>query len=378
MTSGRKVLRWFGALLMVVVATALVACGGDDESGGEAKSGGSAASTPKVDTSALGPQAAEMQKLYDAARKGGEDKVVVYAGLYTYLKPMWDAFSKRFPGITIEGKDTFGAPMETTIGQEVASRPAQRGDIALTADTTMLHLADNGLLQSYKPPAAVGVEGGQFVYKDNLLTAANYGFYGNLVNTDVVKKVPKSWEDLLDPALKGKVALMDPTKAGPGNGALTTLAVDPRYGLDYAEKLKANDLRSEATPPEVINKVVNGTYGVGVFTGYTTYLDLKKKGAPVDFVYPVQKGVWVPIEYFGFIQNAPHPNAAKLLMNWYYSPEAAKMLPQLGEASPIAGSPTPKGIPPVDQIPQLEPTTLDERLKAQERDTERLQSLFGA
>ncbi len=368
MTTRRMLTR----LVAMTATLALAAgCGGDDETG---DAGGSSAS-PSADTAGLGPQAAELQALYEAARKGGEDKVVVYAGQYTLMKPVFDAFTKRFPEIKIEGKDTFGAPMETTIGQEVRGKPAQRGDIAHTADTTMLNLANNDLLQAYKPPAATGVEGDQLVYRDNLLTAANYSFFGNLVNTEVVPDA-KSWEALLDPKLRGKVLIQDPTKAGSGNGILTTLANDERYGIEYAKRLKANGAVSAATYPELLNKVVDGTYGVAMYGGYTAYLGFKEDGAPVKFVFPVEGGVWIPIEYFGLIKNAPHPNAAKLLMNYFYTPEGAKALTSIGAASAVKDAPTPEGIPPIAKIDQLNSTPLDTRLENQEKYTAQLEDIF--
>lgn len=361
--------------LMAATALALGAgaCGGDEEADTAAST---TAETQAVDTAALGPQAAELQKLYEAARQGGEDQVVVYAGQYTLMKPVFDAFTKRFPDIKITGKDTFGAPMETTIGQEVTGKPAQRGDIAHTADTTMLNLADKDLLQAYRPPAATGVEGDQLVYKDNVLTAANYSFFGNMVNTEVVKDAP-SWESLLRPEVRGKVLIQDPTKAGSGNGILTTLANDDRFGIEYARRLKANGVVSAATYPELLNKVVDGTYGVAMYGGYTAYLGLKEKGAPVDFVFPVEGGVWIPIEYFGLIKNAPHPNAAKLLMNFFYTPEGAKALTSIGAASAVKDAPTPEGIPPIADIEQLNSTPLETRIENQEKYTKQLTDIFG-
>lgn len=364
------------AALAAAAVFTLTACA---SGGGNTTGGTSAAPTESasVDTDALGPQAAELQALYDAALEEGEEKVVVYAGQYTRMKPIFDAFSARFPGIRIEGKDIFGAPMETTIGQEVASQPAERGDIADTADTTMLNLADAGLLEPYKPPAAEGVEGDQLVYEDNLLTAGHYSFFGNMVNTDVVDNVPQSWEDLLDPELSGKVTIQDPTKAGSGNGILTTLANDEDYGIEYAQQLKDSGVVIAPTPPELQQKVVDGTYGVAVFCSYTAFLGFEADGAPVEFVFPIEGGVWIPVEYFGLIKDAPHPNAAKLLINYFYTPEAADVLTTLGMVSVMEGAPTPEGIPPIAEIDQLTSTPLDTRLENQAEYTEQLVEIFN-
>lgn len=372
MARGPKVI---ALTLAATAALTLSACASGG--GAAAPTGGGSEPSASVDTDALGPQAAELQELYDAALEEGEDKVVVYAGLYSRMKPMFDAFTARFPGIRVEGKDTYGAPMETTIGQEVASQPAERGDLAHTADTTMLNLADNGLLEAYKPPAAEGVEGDQLVYQDNLLTATDYSFFGNLVNTDVVDTVPESWEALLEPELRDKIAIQDPTKAGSGNGILTTLANDPDYGIEYAQSLKDNGLSIQPSAAELQQKVVDGTYGVAIFASYTSFLELEKAGAPVEFVFPVEGGVWIPVQYFGLIKDAPHPNAARLLMNYFFTPEAQETLNTIGEVSVMEGAPTPEGIPPIAEIEQLTSTPLDTRLENQAEYTAQLVDIFS-
>lgn len=371
MTTRRTSLH-FGAAA-TALALVLTACGGGSTEGGD-----TAADSAEIDTSELGPAADELVALYEAALENGEERVVVYAGQFTAMKPVFDAFSERFPGIVIEGQDTFGAAMETTIGQEVASDPDARGDIAHTADTTMLRLADADLLQPYAPPAAEGVEGDQLVYEDNLLTAGNYSFFGNMVNTDVVPDPPQSWEDLLSPDLEGKVTIQDPTKPGSGNGILTTLANDEDYGVEYAQQLRDNGVVSAPSYAEMLAKVADGTYGVAVYAGYTAYLQLKDDGAPVEFLYPVEGGVWIPIEYFGLIEGAPNENAAKLLINYFYTPEGAEALTEIGSVSAAPGSPTPEGIPPVDEIEQLTSTSLEDRLENQASYTEQLNAIFGA
>jgi iron(III) transport system substrate-binding protein len=49
---------------------------------------------------------------------------------------------------------------------------------------------------------------------------------------------------------------------------------------------------------------------------YSAYLQLKAKGAELEFVFPTD-GVVVGQSLYGAIEGAPHPEAAKLMLDWF-------------------------------------------------------------
>ncbi len=157
-----------------------------------------------------------------------------------------------------------------------------------------------------------------------------YGVMSFLVNKDLVANVPADWADLLKPEYAGQVALAgDPRAsnqailavhaAGLGKGAAAGDAAG-KAGLDYfAEMNKAGNF------VPVIGKagtLAQGTTPIVVMWDYNALAarDTLAGNPPVEVVVPatgVQAGVYVQ----AISAYAPHPNAAKLWMEYLYSDE---------------------------------------------------------
>ena len=56
---------------------------------------------------------------------------------------------------------------------------------------------------------------------------------------------------------------------------------------------------------------------------------LKEKGEPVEIVYPTE-GTPLIVGPTGVLKAAPHPNAARLVQSWLFSPEAQKLMVDFG------------------------------------------------
>ncbi len=157
-----------------------------------------------------------------------------------------------------------------------------------------------------------------------------YGVMSFLVNKDLVAATPADWADLLKADYAGQVALAgDPRAsnqailavhaAGLGKGAAAGEAAG-KAGLDYfAELNKAGNF------VPVIGKsgtLAQGTTPIVVMWDYNALAarDTLAGNPPVEVVVPatgVQAGVYVQ----AISAYAPHPNAAKLWMEYLYSDE---------------------------------------------------------
>ena len=81
---------------------------------------------------------------------------------------------------------------------------------------------------------------------------------------------------------------------------------------------------------------------------YSGYIEFKAKGAPLAFVFP-ETGVPAVPETYGIVDQAPHPNAAELFMDWFLSPVGQKALAEaLLLHSPRSDVPPPGG---ADTVP---------------------------
>jgi iron(III) transport system substrate-binding protein len=180
------------------------------------------------------------------------------------------------------------------------------------------------LLTKYTP---AGVEAFPAGFKDR-----DGYFYGlratvNVIayNTKAVSaaEAPKTWKDLLDPRWKGKMVT-----AHPGySGVISThvLALVNQYGWDYFKQLAQNKLMLVQSAVDPSGVVASGERPVAVDGGEYTFYQIKKKGNPVEIVYP-KEGVPLVVSPTAIMSFAPHPNAAKLFTDFTFSREIQQVM----------------------------------------------------
>lgn len=141
-----------------------------------------------------------------------------------------------------------------------------------------------------------------------------------MYNTKLVKAedAPKSWKDLLDPKWKGKVSTGSPAYSG--FLGVWVVYMKQLYGWEYLDKFKANNPligRSSIDPTTHLNSGERQVAG-----GPAAIVEqLKAKGAPLEIVYPTD-GSLLMYGVAGILANAPHPNAARLWMEFRIGKES--------------------------------------------------------
>ena len=189
----------------------------------------------------------------------------------------------------------------------------------------------DGLIAPYKvstwdsiPDSAKDAEG--YWYGDY------YGVLAFEVNTAVVKNVPKDWADLLKPEYKGQVALAgDPTvsnqaisgvwASGFGDGGSLDSAQE---GLDFFKKL--NDAGNFVPVIAKTATVASGETPIRIAWTYNGLADKDSLAGnpPIEVVVPTT-GRFGGMYVQAISAYAPHPNAAKLWMEYLYSDEGQNL-----------------------------------------------------
>ena len=215
------------------------------------------------------------------------------------------------------------------------------------------------LIQPYKvstwdsiPVEAKDAEG--FWYGDY------YGVLGFQVNTDVQPKVPQDWADLLDPAYKGQVALSGDPRAS--NQAIQSVFAsslanggtldNAQPGLDFFSKMqKAGNLVPVITNNALVAK---GETPVRITWDYNGLAgnDGVAGNPKATFVIPAT-GRFAGVYVQAISAYAPHPNAAKLWMEFLYSDEG-QIIWMKGYCHPIRESDMrARGVIPADILAKL-------------------------
>ena len=152
--------------------------------------------------------------------------------------------------------------------------------------------------------------------------SASYSFVP-MWNPDRIKKDIKTYADLLDPELKGKIASGDPMKSQ--SYLNYYLALRTVLGKDYMRKLAKQNITWFTRSPDVTTRVVTGELPVAFMGNSRSAYIAAMQGAKIEVVYP-KEGVAVMSNPFILLKQGPHPNAAKLFTDYIMSKEAQKLI----------------------------------------------------
>ena len=145
-------------------------------------------------------------------------------------------------------------------------------------------------------------------------------------NTKLVNaKEFKSHKDLLDPKWKGKIAVDDPRRAGPGAATFTFFYLHPELGPDFIRALGKQQMSIFRDYAQEVDAVGQGRYPVLIGGADFVAINRAKQGAPIAIVDPreLKEGTDVSPANgnLALFNRAPNPNAAKIYINWLLSKE---------------------------------------------------------
>ncbi|HEY7039775.1 MAG TPA: extracellular solute-binding protein [Methylomirabilota bacterium] len=267
--------------------------------------------------------AAAQDARLEAARKEG--KVVWYTSLaLSSSEKVAKLFETAYPGVKVEVQRTGSQRILQRMMQELSSN-IRNVDVVHTSDAGhYVLLKEKKLLMQYAP-AGIEAFGAGFKDRDGyhfgLRATVNVIAY----NTKAVAaaEAPRTWKDLLDPKWRGKLVTAHPGYSGVI--ATHVLALVHLHGWDYFKALARNKpmLVQSAVDPSGV--VASGERPVAVDGGDYTFYQAKKKGNPVEIVYP-KEGVPLVVSPSAITSFAPHPNAAKLFTDFIFSRDMQQVL----------------------------------------------------
>jgi hypothetical protein len=121
---------------------------------------------------------------------------------------------------------------------------------------------------------------------------------------------------------------LDPLIGGPVATPLRFLYYTPGLGPEYIRRLLSETgLVASRDPSQIVNWLGVGKYAISVFTAAnrSDIPQAKKQGLPIDWFPPksFKEGAILSSASgnVGLINRAPHPNAAKVALNWLLSRE---------------------------------------------------------
>lgn len=268
----------------------------------------------------------EWKKVLAAAKQEGK---VVISGPAQAARGLAEAFT-RDTGIALEYLS--GNPSELTNRFEREARAGKLTvDITLGGGTEVRMIRD-GLLKPVKPQLLLPsvTDGkhwrdGKLKWFDTagqyMLQTQNYVSGFPVINADIIKPdTLKTWQDLLKPAYRGKIAAYDPRGGGQGQAAAAYLAAT--FGADYMQALYigqkvvyTNDGR------QLAEWAARGTYPIILGFVQADIQPFLAQGFNLKPIFPADGpgNILGGFSVLKMAQGAPHPNAATVFINWYAS-----------------------------------------------------------
>ena len=275
--------------------------------------------------------AQSMDELVAAAKAEGQLTTIALPHDWCGYGEVIAGFKAKYPEITVNelNPDAGSADELEAIRANKDNKGPQAPDVIDVGFAFGPQAKDEGLTMPYKvstwdtiPENVKDAEG--HWYGDY------YGVLSFAVNTDIVKEVPKDWADLLKPDYANSVALAGDPRAsnqailGVQAAGMSTGAASGEAAGDAGLQFFA-DLNKAGNFVPTIGKsgtLAQGATPIIIWWDYNALSgrDALNGNPPIEVVVPAS-GVLAGVYVQAISAYAPHPNAAKLWMEYLYSDE---------------------------------------------------------
>jgi len=300
-----------------------------------------------------------------AAKK--DARLVFHSG--NSVEPYFHEFQKKFPEIKVSRMLTQGgsAAHERLIAERRAG--VYVADIVHLGAGSGSLLASAGALDPLEPymilPEVLDQSkwfAGRHYFADKeqkylFKYASNPGsdisYNTQLVNPDNIK----SYWDILDPRWKGKIVTYDP--GARGSRLFSYFYYNSELGPNYLRRLFGEmELTASRDRRQITDWLAAGKFAIALRTApdASTLNQARAQGLPVNWFAPAHFKEAVAISagpaHIAVVNRAPHPNAARLFINWFLSREGQVMVQSLaakqGDGVDSLRIDIPKDMIPVD------------------------------
>ncbi len=324
---------------------------------------------PQSASAQSGSLQARFSDLYKAAAQ--EREVIFYTdGRQDQAQRLSSFWKATFPNVALRLVPKSSPALIAQIEAERAAGQTRVDVSHMSQPYVALLWKQKGFYERYKTqsferlrPNYADVDGAYYTPDVYVLPAAyNTKTFGDK------SQLPQGLNDFLDPKWKGKMVLGDPEFSGNTLNFLMTMMAAGKTDWTWLEKLAKQDVLFVRGNPDAVRMVASGERVVSPMISSFNIVTSRLKGQPIDF-FVLKEGSVVVNSILGLMSKAPHPNAAKLLVEVLTSPEAETTLSEDGVFWPAHPDARAAGtLPPLADLHPVQPPppSADEEKKVKE------------
>lgn len=264
------------------------------------------------------------------------------------------AFEAKYPFVRTHLRRASTFDTISRINEEIQSGEV-RADVLHVLDVgVFIELRRRGELLRYVSPEETAIDerfrdpGYWWAMR---LVAIGMAYNARTLSAD---RAPRTWEDLLRPDFKGRIGFKDAVTAGTAYAEYFLLR--ERYGTLFWERIARQKPRISRSAEEVTEALLAGDILVAGEMAGNAILSAQEEGKPIVGVFPKEGVPFIPGPV-AIPARAPHPNAARLFIDYSLSKEGQTLFQKLGKAYSARRDVGPlEGQPPLEELHLLTPT----------------------
>ena len=286
----------------------------------------------------------EWDKVLEGAKKEG--KVVVSVPASSELrKKLEEVFEKKFPGVDLELLPARGASNINRILEENKAG-VHYFDVHVGGTSSIVTgLLAGGIIESVAPWMILpevkepknwwgghiwADRAGQYIYMFLAYLTETLWYNTKGLRPEEVT----SYNDLLNPKWKGKIVILDPRT--PGSGESTWSFLWRIKGEGYLRRLVGQDLIIGRNQRQLTETLAKEKALLSIGLSYYSFLPFLKAGLALKPLPTPKEGIYASSGSGNLVilKKAPHPNAAKVYVNWLLSQEGQEVFGKaMGQAT---------------------------------------------
>jgi iron(III) transport system substrate-binding protein len=246
----------------------------------------------------------------------------------TQIEPLIRGFERKYPFLRV----TVQRDTQTDIARRAVQEYRvgyKKLDMFELSSQGLILIRDANILQPFHSPEAAAFEAGAIEPERHwVVVRESYTGIGFNTKTIPLARAPKTYDDLLAPEWRGRMAMSGSVSTA-GNFVATLVLT---RGEDFVRRLAAQDIRIYPVSARALaNLIISGEVELSP-TIYNSHVEASAaRGAPIAWAAPGQ--VPVTDTAVALAREAPSPHAAMLMIDYLMSPEGQQIYTSLGYGS---------------------------------------------